>query len=252
MRYRGCRRSAPRRTFADRPERESGCVVAALIEVGVDTGWRCWEVGAGHGSIARWLAKTVGSDGVVVATDVDDRWFDADIPLVSHDVSRDPPPGASFDLIHARLLLEHLADPPSVIARLVGALGPGGMLVVEDAAGLRFAASPAAPVFDRVARAWERAGRAVGWNACYGAVLIDDLRAAGLADVQGREHRLVAPGGEAWSHVRAGVERLRHELAAQGVTAEDIDATLASLADPGILITGAPVISAWGRRPTDR
>jgi hypothetical protein len=126
------------------------------------------------------------------------------------------------------------------------------MLVVEDAAGLRFAAWPAAPLFDRLAGPWERAGRAIGWNPCYGAALIDDLQAAGLVDVRGREHRLIAPGGEAWAHVGAGLERLRDELADQAVTAEDIDAALACLADPGYLISGAPVITAWGRRPAHR
>jgi SAM-dependent methyltransferase len=148
--------------FADDAERERDRLIAvervldaptlaALIEVGVAAGWRCWEVGAGHGSIARWLAKTVGSDGEVVATDIDDRWFEAEVPLVRHDVARDPPPGIDFDLIHARLLLEHLADPPAVIVRLIGALRPGGMLVAEDAAGLHFSASPAVPLFDRLA-----------------------------------------------------------------------------------------------------
>src|SRR5262245_24735854 len=38
---------------------------------GVRPGWRCLEVGAGGGSIAAWLADCVGSEGAVVATDLD-------------------------------------------------------------------------------------------------------------------------------------------------------------------------------------
>lgn len=32
---------------------------AALSEAGVQSGWRCWEVGAGRGSIANWLGEVV-------------------------------------------------------------------------------------------------------------------------------------------------------------------------------------------------
>jgi tRNA A58 N-methylase Trm61 len=42
-----------------------------LARLGVGAGWRCLEVGAGGGSIARWLANAVGPDGKVIATDVE-------------------------------------------------------------------------------------------------------------------------------------------------------------------------------------
>jgi 2-polyprenyl-3-methyl-5-hydroxy-6-metoxy-1,4-benzoquinol methylase len=34
-----------------------------LQSLGVGVGWRCLEVGAGHGSIVRWLARQVGPQG---------------------------------------------------------------------------------------------------------------------------------------------------------------------------------------------
>jgi ubiquinone/menaquinone biosynthesis C-methylase UbiE len=34
-------------------------------------GIRCWEVGAGAGSVARILARAVGPSGLVLATDID-------------------------------------------------------------------------------------------------------------------------------------------------------------------------------------
>jgi hypothetical protein len=42
---------------------------AALEAVGLAPGARCWEVGAGAGSIARRLAAAVGPAGEVIATD---------------------------------------------------------------------------------------------------------------------------------------------------------------------------------------
>jgi hypothetical protein len=50
---------------------------SVLLEAGVQPGWRCWEAGAGRGSIARWLAGIVGAAGHVVATDLDQTRFDA-------------------------------------------------------------------------------------------------------------------------------------------------------------------------------
>lgn len=41
-----------------------------LEALGVGPGWRCWEVGAGAGSIAAWLCQRVGDEGHVIATDL--------------------------------------------------------------------------------------------------------------------------------------------------------------------------------------
>jgi 2-polyprenyl-3-methyl-5-hydroxy-6-metoxy-1,4-benzoquinol methylase len=48
-----------------------------LNGIGVSEGWRCAEIGAGGGSIARWLAAHVGSTGHVLATDLDTRLLEA-------------------------------------------------------------------------------------------------------------------------------------------------------------------------------
>lgn len=41
-----------------------------LEALGLDQGWRCWEVGAGGPTVPNWLAGRVGSTGSVVATDI--------------------------------------------------------------------------------------------------------------------------------------------------------------------------------------
>ncbi|HEY7415001.1 MAG TPA: hypothetical protein VH593_07400, partial [Ktedonobacteraceae bacterium] len=50
--------------------------IRRLERLEIKHGWHCLEVGAGAGSIARWLAKQVGSQGHVVATDIDTRFLD--------------------------------------------------------------------------------------------------------------------------------------------------------------------------------
>jgi SAM-dependent methyltransferase len=109
---------------------------ACLSALGIGAGWRCLEVGAGSGSIARWMAELVGARGYVLATDIDTRWTQGDglsqLEFRQHDVVTDPLAQGEFDVAHARLVLSWLPDRDTVISRLVAALRPGGWLVVED------------------------------------------------------------------------------------------------------------------------
>src|ERR1700716_2335038 len=77
-----------------------------IADLGIDRGWRCWEVGAGGPSVPRWLAERVGPTGRVVATDIDVSWMHEvagpAIEVRRHDVARDEPPKETFDLVHAR------------------------------------------------------------------------------------------------------------------------------------------------------
>src|SRR5829696_8043190 len=107
-----------------------------LRRIGVTGGWRCLELGAGCGSIARHLADLVAPGGEVVATDlVTERldWLaDHGVTVWRHDVVADDLPSARFDLIHARMLAQHLPELDLVVSRLVRSLRPGGWLYLED------------------------------------------------------------------------------------------------------------------------
>src|SRR6185436_15674069 len=106
-----------------------------LTALGVARGWQCLEAAAGTGSVARWLSETVGPDGRVVATDLDTRHLDglgANVEVRRHDLVKDPLEEGTFDLVHARALLEHLPERTKALEKLVRALKPGGRLLAED------------------------------------------------------------------------------------------------------------------------
>ena len=107
-----------------------------LDGIGVRQGWRCLEVGAGAGSVVRWLSERVGSAGRVVAADLDPRFLgDLRAPNVEVrrcDITQDDIEPASYDLVHTRALLMHMNDPADVLRRMAAALRPGGWLVAED------------------------------------------------------------------------------------------------------------------------
>jgi SAM-dependent methyltransferase len=85
-----------------------------LATLGIRQGWRCLEIGAGHGAVARWLAEQVGPQGRVVATDVDTRLLtDLTLPNVEvrqHDIRTDPLESGTYDLAHCRTLLMHMLN----------------------------------------------------------------------------------------------------------------------------------------------
>jgi SAM-dependent methyltransferase len=109
--------------------------IRRLDRLGVSCGWRCVEVGAGHGSIARWLAGRVGPAGSVLAADINPQFL-TDMPTGVEvrrlDIRHDDLATDTYDLVHCRALLMHLPDPTAALVRLVAALRPGGLFLLEE------------------------------------------------------------------------------------------------------------------------
>ena len=72
-----------------------------LRRIGVATGWRCLEIGAGNGSLSQWLAQRVGPTGHVIASDIHTDLMigiaDRDLEVRKFDVVHDEPPDACCD-----------------------------------------------------------------------------------------------------------------------------------------------------------
>src|SRR5260370_34798977 len=85
---------------------------ALLQRLGVGPGARVAEVGAGGGSVVEWLAERVGPTGRVLAADVYLKFLEqlagGPVEVAQHDIVAAPLPDADFDIVHARLLIEHL------------------------------------------------------------------------------------------------------------------------------------------------
>lgn len=227
--------------------------------LGVGPGWRCADVGAGTGSIAQALADLVGPNGSVVATDVDTRFLDPiatpQLTVRRQDVVAEPLPSGEFDLVHARLLLEHLPDRDAVLTELVDALAPGGWLVIED---LDWATAtvtdPPSEVHSRVTEACLALFTRHAYEPQFGRRLPRALAARGLTDVRTRAesvqvHADVERGVPQWELL---VDQLTPGLLALGlVTQADLDAFHARLHDGDAVCFAPLMISSWGRRSVD-
>jgi SAM-dependent methyltransferase len=227
--------------------------------LGIAPGWRCWEVGAGGPAVPRGLAARVGPGGSVLATDLEvspalAAAVGGAVEVRRHDVARDPPPEGPFDLVHARLVLVHLPDRERALATMVGALRPGGWLLVEDAdpalqpLGVIDEVGPEATLANELRAAFRvlLAERQV--DLAYGRTLPRVLRAAGLADVAADAYFPVALLACRPLEI-ATVTFLRDQLLAKGLaTAEAIDRHLANVRAGRLDLAQPPMISAWGRR----
>lgn len=171
--------------------------VRRLVQIGVRRGWSCLEVGAGAGSIARWLAQRVGPTGRVVATDLDTQFLDAGeahLEIWRHDITCDPLPTAEFGLVHVRWLLDLLPDRDRVIEKLITALQSGGWLLVEEPDEFPAAAGSAEP-YRRVLEAVQILLRDAGTDHHWARTLPAVLTAAGLAGVGAEADVDICRGG---------------------------------------------------------
>lgn len=230
-----------------------------IDNLGIDRGWRCWEVGAGGSSVIRWLAGRVGPGGHVLATDIDvSRAQEAAGPTVEirrHDVARDEPPSESFHLVHARLVLVHVVDRDEALRRMVTVLRLGGWLILEDAdPGLQplsclDVVGPEGQLANKVRMGFRALLSQRGVDLGYGRKLPRLLRGAGLVDVAADAYFPVAlPACRPLE--TATVNQVREGLVTQGLaTTEEIERHLANVAGGRIDLAQPPMISAWGRRP---
>jgi SAM-dependent methyltransferase len=232
-----------------------------LGRIGVAPGWRCLELGSGAGSIAVWLARRVGLEGGVVATDTDPALL-RDLPLENlevrtHDLEKDDLDRETFDLVHARNLLVHLPQRELLLRRMTEALKPGGWILVEelDAGGDAADAGvveDARQLYDRVLAGIYAFVADRGIDPRFGARLPGLLRSLGLesAHAEGRVRFFRGgPEGPASPHIAAFAELREQVVAAGGVGDEEYGAFLALADDPDFAWREGPLVSAWGRRP---
>lgn len=234
-----------------------GETIRCLEAIGVASGWQCLEVAAGGGSIARWLVGQVGPRGRVLATDIDARFLeslaDPAMELLRHDIVRDPLPEAVFDLVHARLILVHLPERELALAKMVGALKPGGWLVCEEFDSLSMPADPVRHPDEcelKAQAAMQRVMASRGANTRYGRDLAGRMRALGLADIRAHGRMAMWQGGSTGARLfRANFQQLREELLRVGLlTQAELEDDLARLDDPRTLFPSPVMWTACGRR----
>jgi SAM-dependent methyltransferase len=221
-----------------------------LETLGVHETDRCLKIGAGGGSVARWLSERAGS---VLATDLDTRYLTEgpNLEVRVHDVLAHELPAREFDLVHLRQLLGWVPDRPEALRRIHAALKPGGVLLAEEMDFGTVAPDPRMPDAELLTRAIavhndvlvERSG----FDPHYGRKLAGDMEAAGCANVGGEGRAMMwrasNAGGRIWVLT---LSQLRDAIVESGrMSAHDIDAAIALCRD-GLLCLSPVLFAAWG------
>jgi SAM-dependent methyltransferase len=230
-----------------------------LGRIGVAPGWRCLELGAGGGSIAAWLATQVGAEGRVVATDLDLSRFRSHVlnqlEVRRLDLVADALPVGPWDLIHERLVLQHVPARLQVLDRMVAALAPGGWIVLEDfdTAEVRTTDRDGKDheLIARVAVAFNGLLAVRGGVSSFAANARRELMNRGLVDTGSSGHVSIASGGTGFARaMAANTRQVREKLEASSLTSTELDHFFNVLDDPETLVGSPVLISTWGRRPT--
>lgn len=227
---------------------------ALLDELGIgraEKSWRCMEVGAGGGSLLQWMADR---GATVVAVDIDTRFIESlasdQIEVRRLDIRSDELPRGEFDLIHSRLVLEHLPDRRQILDRLVSALRPGGWMVIEDYDWTAYGFEGGEADLERVTQAFLTFMQRAGFEPNYGRRIVADLADAGLVDVRGEGRaRVIASSAPGFEFFRLSFESLRGAVVDAGLlSAEDADAAAAGFSSEDVRLFTPTMVAGIGRR----
>jgi ubiquinone/menaquinone biosynthesis C-methylase UbiE len=226
----------------------------SIRELAARPGERMLEVGAGLGQFARAIGKITGVTAVGVersAEQIAESARQARAAGEEHLIELRPGDAralplrddewATFDIAHARFLLEHVREPLEIVKGMVRAVRPGGRIVLEDDDHDVLRLWPEPPGLAEVWRAYMRTYDRAGNDPIIGRRLVQLLHQAGALPRRSTWLFFGACAGHTdfelyVENLAIILEEAREPILATGLGQSDFAATLASLRQ-------------WKRRP---
>lgn len=212
-------------------------------------GLRILDVGCGPGTITAGLARIVGEDGEVLGVDLSADVIelarqsaapaDGNLRFEVHDVMDLDVPDASYDVVHAHQVLQHLQDPVAALREMHRVTRPGGLVAVRDADYGAMTWHPASEELDAWLSAYRATARHSGAEPDAGRRLLSWARLAGF--------RNVTPSASVWCFATPADRQWWGGLMADRITTSAIARRMvaASLADEAALQRMAAAWRAW-------
>lgn len=240
---------------------------AMLDQIGVQPGWSCLDVGCGAMGILGLLSRRVGLDGRVIGIDTEPPMLAAarayiaeegltNTALLERDAMDTGLPRASFDFVHERWVLPHVAAPETVLREMIALARPGGIIAVQESDQHSWHFYPPSPKWPRLKEIIE-AGFALRSDINIGRRTYFMLRQAGLEDVRIRAAVLALQNSHPYMRLPViGATAMRERLAAAGITTDaELDDLLADVEarakDAETFVITFTVTQVWGRKPVD-
>ena len=186
---------------------DSAAYLLAHLRAGMDL----LDVGCGPASITADLAERV-APGRVVALDaaagaleaaratLRERGLSEQVEVTCGDVMALPFEDASFDVVHAHQVLQHLADPVGALAEMRRVTRPGGIVAVRDAVYSAMTWFPEPAGMEQWRSVYMATARANRGEPDAGSRLLSWARAAGFADASASASTwcYATPADRAW------------------------------------------------------
>ena len=184
---------------------------ACIKQLNLQNEQRIIDFGSGLGQFTRQMARTVGRGSTVIGIERDGNQLEQAEQLAESEGDGDlvefregdvfhPPledsEWKSFDLAHARFLLEHVPQPVQVINQMARAVRPGGRVFVADDDHGNFLPWPEPRGFKVLWQGYVNSYKKSGNDPYIGRNLVSLLHEAGLTSV---ENSCVFFGGSAGS-----------------------------------------------------
>lgn len=233
-------------------------------------GLRVLDVGCGPGTITADLAEAVGPDGEVVGIDRAEAALEAaratararglaNLRLEAGDVYDLAFEDASFDLVHAHQVLQHLTDPVAALREMARVARPGGLVAVRESDYRAMSWYPLLPELDRWMAVYQAVARGNdaepdaarhlrAW--CHAAGLADEDTTGSLTTYATAED--VRFWGETWTERALRSSFAEQALAGGHATQEELEAISAAWArfaeqpDGWFAIPAAEVVARVG------
>jgi ubiquinone/menaquinone biosynthesis C-methylase UbiE len=240
---------------------------ALLADVRIPAGSVCLDVGCGGGDVTFELARLTGPTGRAVGVDLDETKLDiarregdqqglSNITFEARDVA-EWEPGELFDVVFARFLLTHLANPGGLVSAMRRHIRPGGVIVVEDIDFRGHFAEPDCPALDRFVEFYTKSVQTRGADSNIGPRLPRLLREAGFEDVQMKLVHPAALEGGIKLLTCVTLESIAEAVLDDGLATEEqlrqtIEELRAFARDPHTVLGGPRIFQAWGRSGIER
>ena len=240
---------------------------ASLFDrVSLGAGSRAIDLGCGPQGVLDLLSERVGSAGRVVGLErnrkpvemakrfVADRGL-KNVEVVQGDATATRLPGASFDLVHARLVLVNVPYVEAVIREMVRLARPGGVVASHEADYVSHFCDPPLRAWDRLFEIFKGYSSANGIDLFVGRRTHRLFREAGLVDIEVNPVIHVYPHG----HNRRAIfwhflQNVRDRLLEQElITESEFSELMAELKEhldcPDTLVVSHLFFQVWGRKP---
>lgn len=235
---------------------------ALLADVGIPSGAICLDVGCGGGDVTREIARAAGPAGRVMGVDLDEAKLDlarreaeqqgcSNITFEVRDITNWEP-RELFDIVYARFLLTHLADPGAFLSAIRRHIQPGGVIIVEDIDFRGHFAEPDCPAFRRYVELYTKSVQTRGADPNIGPRLPRLLRDAGFEGVRVNLVQTVAQEGGIKLLSCITLENIAETVVKDGLITEEklretIEELYAFARDPATVLGGPRVFQVSGR-----